>query len=139
MLALGIQGAGRIAQEPTRRAGRGGAAFRLPGAPAAESPDESGAVAASLSLELQEAARSPAPPPSDADIASRAEAALDGLGGLQLAMLGGGGGEDGRAVLATLVALPEPLDPLLAEVTASIRLRARIELARAKAHCLRPG
>ena len=138
MLAFGIQGTGRIAQEPARRAGRGGAAFRLPGAPAPDALAEAGAVPASLSLDLQEAAGSPGPPASDAEIADRAEAALDGLGALQLAMLGGSGGRDGRAALARLADLPEPSDPLLAEVTAAIRLRARIELARAKADCSRP-
>jgi len=136
MFARGIQGTGRIPREPTRRGSRAVADFRLPEAAAAESMAGAGPLAAATALDLQQAQAPDSSAARDAAVAAQSEAALEGFGALQIALLGGRGGGLDRARLADIAALPEPSDPRLAEVAAAIRLRARIELARPAADCL---
>ncbi|MGI4747950.1 MAG: flagellar assembly protein FliX [Janthinobacterium lividum] len=87
-------------------------------------------VSAAMILALQEHATAET---GDREARQHGRQLLDALADLQRALLSNGGG-DALQRLAALADLPLPVaDPVLARVIVAIRLRARVEAARAEA------
>jgi hypothetical protein len=119
----GIGGAPRLQGRTVQRAG----SFSVAGlAPRPESAVTAAAAVTGLIAVQDEAA------PARRNQAARrgGEAILHDLSRLQAALLGGQAPGAATALRDTLARLPEAVDPVLNGILTSIRLRARIELAR---------
>ena len=99
--------------------------------PGAAAPAQGTAsVSASLMLALQETMASET---GDREARQHGQRLLMALSDLQHALLSGQGGDALGRLLALVETIPEAADPRLAQAINSVRLRARIELARAAA------
>lgn len=130
MFASGIHRIAGPAPVAPRRATRATGGFGLPAADAPP-PGVEGAAPIVAGLVLQEEERRPRPTPRPA--LAQAEAAVEDFASLQIGLLGGPGLADAVAALRQAARLPPAEDPRLEEILQSIRLRARIELAREQA------
>jgi hypothetical protein len=114
-----------------QRARRRQAGFAMPdpeGDLPAESPAEASGAAPLPLLTLQAADMADAPSVADREAARQGDGVLAAMRGLQIAMLGGGGG---LAALANLAkTLPDSTDPVLNAVLRAIAQRAAVERAR---------
>ena len=140
---MGISAVGRIgsttpASTPGRPDARGsGFAIATDQAPpvangpgAAPPAQGTASVSASLMLALQETMASET---GDREARQHGQRLLVALSELQRALLSGEGGDSLGRLLTLVETMPEAADPRLAQAINSVRLRARIELARAAA------
>ncbi len=130
MFASGIPRITGPAQPLPRRAVRSGGGFSLT-ASDVPAQDVASAQPVVAGLMLQEDERRPGPVPRSSF--SGAEAAVESLVSLQVGLLGSGHRDVTAAALRQAANLPPAEDPALEHILQSIRLRARIELAREQA------
>lgn len=121
---------------PGARAGQGAAAFAglLPPEEDAQAPACAGAQEAAplTALTSLPVFLEPDDEGRDRQAASHGKAVLDALGGLQLAMLDGGGAKALETLSALAATQSEAADPRLRQVLRAIGQRAAIELSRAE-------
>jgi hypothetical protein len=123
---------------PARRTGRGAGGFALSGT-SSGAPVAAPAAAAPVLLAVQQTG--PLPDPPEERPRRQAQAALEGLRDLQLALLRG---HADPAALARLAALAESAscggaDPGMRALLAEVGLRVKVELARRRAGFAKPG
>ena len=106
------------------------AAAASAGAGASRALEKASPVSASLMLALQETVTSEA---GDREARQHGQKLLAALAELQHALLSDGGGDVLQRLLLLTQTAPHTIDPELGRAINSIRLRARIELARASA------